>query len=73
MSGYGYSGGRTRCFMFWQEFSKVGDTVSTALTSQCYAGADEPSQCIAQKEDYMECLHKTKEIERAQEIKKTFV
>lgn len=63
------------------------------LTSQCYAGADEPSQCIAQKEDYMECLHKTKEvsgrgchssgagtarslnmqIERAQEIKKTFV
>lgn len=40
----------------------MGDTVSTALTSQCYAGADEPSQCIAQKEDYMECLHKTKEV-----------
>jgi len=42
--------GRTRCFPFWQEFSK------------CYAKADTPAECIAQKEDYMECLHRTKEV-----------
>jgi len=42
--------GRTRCFPFWQEFSK------------CYAKAETPAECIAQKEDYMECLHRTKEV-----------
>ena len=42
--------GRTRCFPFWQEFSK------------CYASAETPADCVAQKEDYMECLHRTKEV-----------
>ncbi|KAG8917567.1 hypothetical protein FRC02_003033, partial [Tulasnella sp. 418] len=56
-SGYGYSGGRARCFAFWQEFSK------------CYASADTPSQCTSQVEDYIECLHHRKEIARAFEIK----
>lgn len=40
----------------------MGAVDCSLLTLQCYAGADEPSQCIAQKEDYMECLHKTKEV-----------
>lgn len=44
------SPGRSRCFTFWQEFQK------------CYANADTTSECIAQKEDYMECLHHTKEV-----------
>ncbi|WWD22859.1 hypothetical protein CI109_107354 [Kwoniella shandongensis] len=60
-SGFGYTGGRTRCFPFWQEFSK------------CYANAEKPSDCVAPKEDYMECLHKTKEIARAKEIKSHFI
>jgi len=52
-SGFGYTGGRSRCFPFWQEFAK------------CYAQADFPSQCILQKEDYVECLHHTQEKARA--------
>nr|XP_019006274.1 NADH dehydrogenase (ubiquinone) Fe-S protein 5 [Kwoniella mangroviensis CBS 8507]OCF69735.1 NADH dehydrogenase (ubiquinone) Fe-S protein 5 [Kwoniella mangroviensis CBS 8507] len=43
--------GRTRCFPLWQEFSK------------CYASAEKPVDCVAQKDDYMECLHHTKEKE----------
>ncbi|OCF44274.1 NADH dehydrogenase (ubiquinone) Fe-S protein 5 [Kwoniella heveanensis CBS 569] len=53
--------GRTRCFPFWQEFSK------------CYASAEKPQDCVAQKDDYMECLHRTKEIARAKEIKAHFI
>ncbi|KAK6904968.1 hypothetical protein V866_004175 [Kwoniella sp. B9012] len=60
-SGFGYTGGRTRCFPLWQEFSK------------CYASAEKPVDCVAQKDDYMECLHHTKEIARAKEIKSHFV
>ena len=29
---------------------------------KCYAGADVPEQCALQKEDYLECLHHTKEV-----------
>lgn len=29
---------------------------------QCYASAEGPNDCIAQKEDYLECLHRTKEV-----------
>ncbi|KAH7910112.1 hypothetical protein BJ138DRAFT_1114367 [Hygrophoropsis aurantiaca] len=32
-SGYGYTGGRSRCFAYWQEFQK------------CYAQADTP-KCL---------------------------
>lgn len=34
-------------------------------TDQCYAGADEPQECVLQKEDYLECLHRTKEVRLA--------
>ncbi|GAA5842746.1 hypothetical protein JCM9279_003971 [Rhodotorula babjevae] len=60
-SGFGYTGGRSRCFPFWQDFQK------------CYAGADAPEQCIAQKEDYLECLHHTKEVSRALRIKSEYL
>ncbi|RSH86168.1 uncharacterized protein EHS24_004399 [Apiotrichum porosum] len=74
-SGFGYTGGRTRCFAFWQEFSKVGGAGMYKPTNsvQCYASAEGPNDCIAQKEDYLECLHRTKEIARAKEIKTHFV
>ncbi|KAJ8586798.1 hypothetical protein M405DRAFT_822800 [Rhizopogon salebrosus TDB-379] len=60
-SGFSYTGGRSRCFAYWQEFSK------------CYAGADAPSQCRLQADDYLECLHHTKEIARAKAVKAEFI
>ncbi|KAI6029719.1 hypothetical protein PISMIDRAFT_681491 [Pisolithus microcarpus 441] len=60
-SGFGYTGGRSRCFVYWQEFSK------------CYSQADAPSQCRVQADDYLECLHHTKEIERAKAIRAEFI
>ncbi|CEG63117.1 hypothetical protein G6F70_003115 [Rhizopus microsporus] len=56
-SGFGLDGGRGRCFHFWQEFNK------------CYASADLPQQCLAQRDDYLECLHHTKEFARITRIK----
>lgn len=49
-SGYGFKGGPSRCFSFWQEFQK------------CYAQAEGPSDCVAQSDDYLECLHHGKEV-----------
>ncbi|GAA5822131.1 hypothetical protein JCM5353_006241 [Sporobolomyces roseus] len=60
-SGFGYTGGRSRCFPFWQDFQK------------CYAGADSPQECVTQKEDYLECLHHTKEVSRALQIKTEYL
>ncbi|KAG6860498.1 hypothetical protein C0995_010484 [Termitomyces sp. Mi166 len=57
MSGFGYTGGRSRCFTYWQEFSR------------CYAQTDNPAACRPQSEDYLECLHGTKEVARAKQVK----
>ncbi|KAG6841553.1 hypothetical protein C0991_009588 [Blastosporella zonata] len=56
-SGFGYNGGRSRCFTYWQEFSK------------CYAQTDHPVACRPQSEDYLECLHGKKELDRGKEVK----
>uniref|UniRef100_A0A8H8CJZ4 NADH dehydrogenase [ubiquinone] iron-sulfur protein 5 n=1 Tax=Psilocybe cubensis TaxID=181762 RepID=A0A8H8CJZ4_PSICU len=55
-SGFGWGGGRSRCFTYWQEIQK------------CYAVADHPAECKAQGADYLECLDNRKEIKRAQTI-----
>ncbi|KAG0228577.1 hypothetical protein B0O80DRAFT_440745 [Mortierella sp. GBAus27b] len=55
-SGYGYGGGRSRCYPFWQEFHK------------CYALADKPEECVLQRDDYLECLHHSKEAIRTKTI-----
>ncbi|KDQ09590.1 hypothetical protein BOTBODRAFT_137553, partial [Botryobasidium botryosum FD-172 SS1] len=60
-SGYGYTGGRSRCFPLWQEFAK------------CYAQTDNPSDCVAASKDYTECLHHTQEIARARAVKTHFI
>ncbi|EIW78430.1 hypothetical protein CONPUDRAFT_128055 [Coniophora puteana RWD-64-598 SS2] len=60
-SGFSYTAGRSRCFTYWQEFSK------------CYANSDSPSQCRLQADDYLECLHHTKEIARAKTVKAEFI
>lgn len=41
--------------------------------TKCYANAEKPSDCVAPKDDYMECLHNTKEIARAKQVKSHFV
>ncbi|KAG0236226.1 hypothetical protein BGW42_003871 [Actinomortierella wolfii] len=56
MSGYGFNGGRNRCYPYWQEFYK------------CYALADRPDECVLQRDDYLECLHHSKEILRTKAI-----
>ncbi|KAL5480892.1 hypothetical protein ACEPAF_1434 [Sanghuangporus sanghuang] len=60
-SGYSFTGGPSRCFAYWQEFTK------------CYSNTDNPQQCKLQAEDYLECLHHTKEIERAKTVKAHFI
>ncbi|KII87787.1 hypothetical protein PLICRDRAFT_42283 [Plicaturopsis crispa FD-325 SS-3] len=60
-SGYGYKGGRSRCFAYWQEFSK------------CYAETDSPSACRLQADDYLECLHHPQDIARQQAVKAEFL
>ncbi|KEI40375.1 uncharacterized protein L969DRAFT_34403, partial [Mixia osmundae IAM 14324] len=67
-SGFGYTGGRSRCHPFWQ-----GKLRSVAEFTKCYSQADEPLDCLPQKEDYLECLHHKKEIARAQTIKQTYL
>ncbi|CAN8062798.1 unnamed protein product [Agarophyton chilense] len=51
-SGVGVNGGTGRCYPFWLEFTK------------CMADADLPVDCKAFREDYVECLHHDKEVER---------
>ncbi|KIJ25630.1 hypothetical protein M422DRAFT_785492 [Sphaerobolus stellatus SS14] len=60
-SGFGYHGGRSRCYNYWQEFMK------------CYTQTDDPGACRPPAEDYMECLHHTKEIERAKIVHHQFL
>ncbi|KAF8652404.1 hypothetical protein AX16_004432 [Volvariella volvacea WC 439] len=60
-SGFGFSGGRSRCFTYWQEFSK------------CYAQTDNPIDCRPLSEDYLECLHHPKELARAKAVQDEFI
>ncbi|KAJ6589008.1 hypothetical protein B0H19DRAFT_227633 [Mycena capillaripes] len=60
MSGYSYTGGPSRCSAYWQEFTK------------CYASAEFPKQCVKQRDDYMECIHRTKEKARDAAIQAEF-
>eukprot|EP00842_Homolaphlyctis_polyrhiza_P004273 jgi/Hompol1/4847/HPOL_003944-RA len=49
-SGFGLSGGRNRCFPFWQEFTR------------CHVQAETTSECANLFQDYKECLHHSKEV-----------
>ncbi|KAF8691620.1 hypothetical protein AX14_002746 [Amanita brunnescens Koide BX004] len=60
-SGFGYTGGRPRCFTFWHEFQ------------QCYIQSENPKECQPLADDYLECLHKPKEIARAKAVQAEFV
>ncbi|KAJ7242373.1 hypothetical protein B0H12DRAFT_1074297 [Mycena haematopus] len=59
-SGYSYTGGPSRCSAYWQEFTK------------CYTNATFPKQCGAERDDYLECVHRTKEKARNATIQAEF-
>jgi len=54
-SGFGISG-RGRCWPIWQDFL------------DCAREAKHPIQCKVYEEDYFECLHHRKEIDRNYQI-----
>ncbi|KAJ2606306.1 Maturation and nuclear export of 40S ribosomal subunits interacting protein [Coemansia sp. RSA 1722] len=56
-SGVGYRG-TNRCFPFWEDFQ------------QCYFSSKQESRsdCVAARDDYLECLHHFKEIARVRTI-----
>ncbi|KAJ6258361.1 hypothetical protein Dda_6401 [Drechslerella dactyloides] len=61
-SGYGNHGGITRCFPFWQD---VMACYVLNTTQESDAGK---IKCRGYREDYYECLHHTKEIEKVARI-----
>ncbi|KAG5643395.1 hypothetical protein DXG03_000973 [Asterophora parasitica] len=74
--------GRSRCFTYWQEFSKVRCFTCTTVVFvfeadthalQCYAQTDNPAACRPQSEDYLECLHHPKEVARAKQVQDEFI
>ncbi|KAG6749870.1 hypothetical protein POTOM_046942 [Populus tomentosa] len=48
-SGWGITGNKGRCYDFWMDFS------------ECMSQCREPKDCAFLREDYLECLHHSKE------------
>ncbi|KAF3557511.1 hypothetical protein F2Q69_00010240 [Brassica cretica] len=48
-SGWGITGNKGRCYDFWMDFS------------ECMSHCREPKDCSLLREDYLECLHHSKE------------
>ncbi|KAM0925217.1 hypothetical protein ACQ4PT_004328 [Festuca glaucescens] len=49
-SGWGINGNKGRCYDFWLDFSS------------CMSRCRQPSDCVLLREDYLECLHHSKEV-----------
>ncbi|KAJ0764677.1 hypothetical protein HanPI659440_Chr08g0294831 [Helianthus annuus] len=49
-SGWGITGNKGRCYDFWMDFS------------ECMSRCREPKDCSLLREDYLECLHHSKEV-----------
>jgi NADH dehydrogenase (ubiquinone) Fe-S protein 5 len=49
-SGWGITGNKGRCYDFWVDFS------------ECMSRCREPKDCTLLREDYLECLHHSKEV-----------
>lgn len=49
-SGWGINGNKGRCYDFWLDFS------------ECMSRCRQPSDCGLLREDYLECLHHSKEV-----------
>ncbi|XP_014495869.1 serine/arginine-rich-splicing factor SR34 isoform X2 [Vigna radiata var. radiata] len=57
-SGWGITGNKGRCYDFWMDFS------------ECMSRCREPKDCGLLREDYLECLHHSKEFQRRNRIYK---
>ncbi|KAI3698395.1 hypothetical protein L2E82_41907 [Cichorium intybus] len=57
-SGWGITGNKGRCYDFWMDFS------------ECMSRCREPKDCSFLREDYLECLHHSKEFQRRNRIYK---
>ncbi|KAI3694258.1 hypothetical protein L1987_77222 [Smallanthus sonchifolius] len=57
-SGWGITGNKGRCYDFWMDFS------------ECMSRCREPKDCSLLREDYLECLHHSKEFQRRNRIYK---
>ncbi|KAK8982200.1 hypothetical protein V6N11_037375 [Hibiscus sabdariffa] len=57
-SGWGINGTKGRCYDFWVDFS------------ECMSRCREPKDCGLLREDYLECLHHSKEFQRRNRIYK---
>ncbi|XVE73326.1 hypothetical protein DITRI_Ditri11bG0108600 [Diplodiscus trichospermus] len=57
-SGWGINGNKGRCYDFWVDFS------------ECMSRCREPKDCALLREDYLECLHHSKEFQRRNRIYK---
>ncbi|CAO2207562.1 unnamed protein product, partial [Urochloa humidicola] len=55
-SGWGINGNKGRCYDFWLDFS------------ECMSRCRQPSDCGLLREDYLECLHHSKEFQRRNRI-----
>ncbi|KAG6606963.1 NADH dehydrogenase [ubiquinone] iron-sulfur protein 5-B, partial [Cucurbita argyrosperma subsp. sororia] len=57
-SGWGITGNKGRCYDFWIDFS------------DCMSRCREPKDCALLREDYLECLHHSKEFQRRNRVYK---
>uniref|UniRef100_A0A0A9F1K7 NADH dehydrogenase [ubiquinone] iron-sulfur protein 5 n=1 Tax=Arundo donax TaxID=35708 RepID=A0A0A9F1K7_ARUDO len=57
-SGWGINGNKGRCYDFWLDFS------------ECMSRCRQPYDCALLREDYLECLHHSKEFQRRNRIYK---
>ncbi|KAF7506070.1 hypothetical protein GJ744_012317 [Endocarpon pusillum] len=64
-SGYGLTGGVSRCFPFWQEY------LACYVVNQ-NENPRETKACVPVLEDYYECLHHRKEAARARAMQKAY-
>jgi NADH dehydrogenase (ubiquinone) Fe-S protein 5 len=51
-SGYGIFSQNGRCYGFWMDYK------------QCLVHSDESYKCVPFKDDYVECLHRIKEVKK---------
>lgn len=61
-SGFGVNGFTSRCFPFVQDFVRC--------MAENEAPLDEKTGCKPLRDDYLECLHRTKESQRLTAIRK---
>lgn len=65
-SGYGLTGGVSRCFPFWQE------VLACYVVNTTEENDSGKKKCAPVLEDYYECLHHRKEMSRVSKLQKAY-